>query len=203
MNAVYHKNYGLHLYEYLLIIEPDHLVQKQLRAFKQYFICSHRYPNAIVSKGHLTLLRFIQYDSYEQQIIRELERIAMQTAPFDVELHGFGSFGHTLYVDVTSPLPIIRHIADYRHILRPLTNSTKGHSIRFVTKPHITIARKLTPPQHDAIWPIWKRTRYNSGFRARNMTLLKRRVGTYKYSTAHKFDFLGLSPVFTQGKLFA
>lgn len=203
MDAVYRQNYGLHLYEYLLIIEPSVAVQKQLEAFKQYFIANHRYPNAIVSKSHMTLMRFIQYDSYEKQMVREFRRIADMADPFDVTLHGFGSFGHTLYVDVKSAVPILQLFSTHRRTLRPLVSGVKGHVARFVTKPHITIARKLTPPQHAVIWPIWNRTRYRGEFRAQNMTLLRRRVGTRTYATVQKFQFLGMSPAFMQGKLFA
>src|SRR3546814_5979799 len=95
MNAILPHHYSLHLYEYLLIIEPSVLVQRQIKAFKQYFLSSHRYPNAIVSKGHLTLMRFIQYNSYEKHMIREFQRIATMTNHFDVDLRGFGSFGHS------------------------------------------------------------------------------------------------------------
>src|SRR5690606_18146627 len=137
MNAI--PRYGLHLYEYLLIIEPDRLVQKQLQAFKQYFISNHRYPNAIVSKSHITLMRLIQYDSYEKHIIRALQQVAAQANPFDVELRGFGSFGHTLFVDITPADPIIQLVATHRQALRPLVSGVKGHAVRFVTKPHITI----------------------------------------------------------------
>lgn len=203
MNAVYSQHYGLQLYEYLLIIEPNGLVQKQLRAFKQYFINNHRYSNAVVSQSHMTLMRFIQYDSYEKHLIREFQRIAAMANPFDVELRGFGSFGHTLFVDVKSATPILQLLAKHRRALSPLVNGVKGSTARFVTKPHISIARKLTPPQNAIIWPIWNRTEYSGEFRARHMTLLRRRVGTYTYSTVQKFEFLGVLPAFTQGKLFA
>ena len=203
MNAVYYPRYGLHLYEYLLIIEPDNLVQKQLQAFKQYFSKVHPYRNAILPKGHLTLMRFIQYDSYEKHIIGAFQRIADQATPFDVELNGFGSFGHTLYIDVKSTIPILQLIANHSQILRPLVNGSNGHPVRLTGKPHITVARKLTPSQHAVIWPIWNRTQYRNKFRARNMILLKRRVGTHRYATVRKYDFLGLSPAVMQGKLFA
>ncbi len=203
MNTFIPQRFGLHLCEYLLIIEPVDLVQKQLRAFKQYFLKSHRYPNAIVSKSHITLMRFIQYDSYEKHIVKELQQLAATVAPFDVELQGFGSFGHTLFVDVKSSSPIIGLVSKRRRELRPLVNGVKGHPPYFTTKPHITIARKLTPPQNEAIWPIWNRTKYSGVFRARNMTLLKRMVGTQRYAVVRKFNFLDMPPPFTQGKLFA
>lgn len=203
MDALNFTHYGLHLHEYLLIIEPSGVVQKQLRAFKQYFISNYGYPNAIVSKSHITLMKFLQYDSYEKHITRELQRLAATAAPFDVKLRDFGTFGHTLFVGIESATPILQLVSRHRHALRPLVNGVKGHTAYFVTKPHITIARKLTPRQNAAIWPIWNRTGYSGEFRARSMTLLRRRVGTYTYATVQKFDFLDIPPVFTQGKLFA
>ena len=60
MNALFQSRFGFHLYEYLLILEPVSDAQKQIRAFKDYFKKSHHYPNAIVSKAHITLMRFVQ-----------------------------------------------------------------------------------------------------------------------------------------------
>lgn len=202
MSTLFQPRFGFHLYEYLLILEPVADAQKQIRAFKDYFKKSHHYPNAIVSKAHITLMRFVQYDTYEQRIINQLQQLAAAVTPFTVELQGFGSFGHTLFVDV-KPVDNIRELVYlHRHALRPLLNS-KGFSPYFVTKPHVTIARNLTPAQHETIWPIWNRTKYRGSFPANNMTLLKRKVGTFRYSVVQKFNFLGLSPHVTQGRLFA
>lgn len=201
MNTLLQTTPRFHLYEYLLIIEPVTAVQRQIRAFKEYFIKSHRYPNAIVSKGHITLMRFVQYDTYEKHIIRQFQQLATAISPFNVELQGFGSFGHTLFVDVKSAGNILELMSLHRDELRPLLN-TKGFTPYFVSKPHVTIARNLTPSQTETIWPIWNRTRYHESFQAKNMILLKRKKGTSPYSVVHKFNFLGISPRFTQGKLF-
>ena|SRR5690606_35768497 len=199
---VSHQAHEFHLYEYLLIIEPVAAVQKQIRAFKAYFRKSYRYPNAIVSKGHITLMRFVQYDTYEKQIIRQFQQLAASVRPFNVELQGFGSFGHTLFVDVKSAGNIFELISLHRNELRPLIN-TKGFTPHFVSKPHVTIARNLTPSQTETIWPVWNRTKYHDSFQAKSMILLKRKKGTAPYSVVHKFNFLGILPRFTQGNLFA
>lgn len=199
----FQSSFGFYLFEYLLILEPIGPIKKQLAAFKQYFLKSHRYPNAIISKSHITLMRFIQYDSYEKQIIQELQRLAAAVAPFNVELQGFGSFGHTLFADVKSSGPILDLVMKRRRELRPLLTGRKAHAPYFVSKPHITIARNLTPSQNDAIWPIWNKTNYAGSFQAKHMTLLKRPVGTLRYTVVRKFNFLGILPQFIQGKLFA
>ncbi|MGK6351805.1 2'-5' RNA ligase family protein [Parapedobacter sp. DT-150] len=203
MSTLFQHAFAYHLYEYLLIIEPADHTQKAIQAFKRYFQKSHRYHNAIVSKGHITLMRFFQYESFEKRIIQRLQQLADCIQPFDIELQDFGSFGHTIYVDIKSTDPIRRLVAMHRQELRPLLNRSKDLAPYFVTKPHVTIARKLTPAQNDAIWPIWKRTRYHDTFRAKSMVLLRRTAGTLGYSTVRKFDFLGLSPFGTQGNLFA
>ncbi len=202
MDTLSHPTHGFHLYEYLLIIEPVSAVQKQIRAFKDYFKKSHRYPNAIVSKGHITLMRFVQYETYEKHIIRQFQQLAAVVSPFNVELQDFGSFGHTLFVDVKSAGNILELMSLHRNELRPLLN-TKGFTPYIVSKPHVTIARNLTPSQHETIWPVWNRTKYHGSFQAKNMVLLKRKKGTSPYSVVHKFNFLGMSPRFTQGRLFA
>src|SRR5690606_1175315 len=127
MDALYQNTFGFYLYEYLLIIEPTGTVQKQLQAFKQYFIKSYRYSNTVVSKSHLTLMRFIQYDSYEKSIIDELQRLSASVTPFDVELQGFGSFGHTLFVNVKSADPILELTTKRRQALRPFLRNGKAY----------------------------------------------------------------------------
>ena len=203
MDALLLNSLGGHLYEYLLIVEPADIAQKQIQAFKRYFLRSHRYSNAVISKSHITLMRFVQYESYEKRIIQKFQQLAASVEPFDVELQDFGSFGHTLFIDVKSIHPILNVVSTRRQELRPLLNGVKGATPYFVTKPHVTIARNLTPSQTDTIWPIWKRTKYRGTFRAKNMVLLKRLVGTQSYSVVRKFNFLGILPPFTQGKLFA
>src|SRR5690606_13316570 len=142
-------------------------------------------------------------DSYEKSIIDELQRLSASVTPFDVELQGFGSFGHTLFVNVKSADPILELTTKRRQALRPFLRNGKAYTPYFVTKPHITIARNLTPSQTVTIWTIWRRTRYRDTFQARGMTLLKRKAGTLGYTTVKKFTFLAMAPQFTQGKLFA
>ena len=203
MNALMYQAYGIHLCDYLLIIEPAEPVRSQLKAFKAYFLKTHRYPNAIVTKGHLTLARFFLSASYEKQIIRKLERLAITVIPFEVELQGFGSFGHSLYLDVKSSAPIHNLLSSQRRQLRPILNSSTLAPPYFSSKPHLTIARGLTPAQHDVIWPIWNRTKYTGKFAATHMTLLKRPLGGVSYTVVRRFHFQAIPPAYVQGSLFA
>jgi 2''-5'' RNA ligase len=199
MNTLFPHAHGFSLYEYLLIIEPTERAQKEIQAFKRYFIKNYPYRNAIVSKAHITLARFVQYGSFESRIIQRLQSLASHVAPFDIILDGFGTFGHTIFVDVVPSEPMAQLINMHRQELRPLLGS-RG---TFASKPHITIARKLTPDQNNVVWPMWRRTLYRSSFRAKNITLLRRPAGTHGYALVKRFSFLGLPSFSTQGRLFA
>jgi len=201
METVFSLTPAIHCCDYLLIIEPPRSVQKQIHAFKEYFRKSYRYPNAIVSKAHITVLKFRQYETFEKQLIRHFKRLATYITPFDIVLHGFGSFVHTLYVDVRTTGDFIDVLSQHRNELRPFLKS-EGFPPHFVSKFHMTIARNLTPLQHDIIWPSWNRTKYYDRFLADHMVLLKRRCGTLSYSVVQKFPFQAIRPV-TQGRLFA
>ncbi len=58
---------------------------------------------------------------------------------------------HTLYINVTTKLPIqklVREIRDSQRLMK-LDNEHKPH---FLDDPHLTIARKLLPWQYEKGW---------------------------------------------------
>ncbi len=193
--------YGLTLNEYLLIIEPETQVRQQIQRFKRYFVQSYRFSNAIVTRTHLTLMKCLQYESYENRFVQKLRSISATVAPFDIELQGFGSFGHTIYIDVNTVQPILDVVANRKEEIKPFINNMKQGPF-FVRKPHITIARHLTPSQGNMAWALWSKAKYEGRFRAKNMLLLKRKVGTHAYRKVEKFAFAAQIPYPVQGRLF-
>ena len=196
------NHYGLNLNEYLLIIEPETSVRQQIQSLKQAFKDRYRFKNAVISKAHITLMRCLQYESYEQLIVRKLRAMSTCVTPFGVELKGFGNFGHTLYIDVKTHTPILNIVTNRRAELRPfLHNGAKGTPF-FTTRPHITIARGLTPTQCQMAWTNWSRMPFCSFFRATEMVLLKRQAGRIGYRRVARFNFTGRVSLPTQGILF-
>jgi len=197
---------GVNLNEYLLIIEPENPIRQQIQSLKRYFKARHRFDNAIVSKAHLTLMRFLQYESYEGLIIRRLRTMASSIEPFIIELQNFGTFGHAIYIDVKTVQPVLDVVYNRRSELRPFVYSDKSTPV-FIRKPHITVARRLTPPQCSSVWALWHRMSYHASFRASHMVLLSRRAGTRTYRQVAKFTFGGhhlggQNTYFVQGRLF-
>jgi len=194
--------HGLNLNEYLLVIEPENEIRQQIQQLKQLFMQRYRLSNAIVSKPHLTLMRCLQYESYEGLMVQKLRNIAAAVTPFGIQLQGFGNFGHAVYVDVKTDIPILEIVTNRKAELRPFVYNQLKTSPFFVTKPHITIARRLTPAQCTMVWAGWSRIPFEGQFFARNMLLLKRRAGTRRYRKVEKFTFGGQAPHVIQGRLF-
>ena len=123
--------------------------------------------------------------------------------PFKVELKDFGSFpSHTIYINVTSKLPIqnlIKEIRTNGQRLMKLNDDNKPH---FIMEPHLTIARKLLPWQYEKGWLEYSNRHFTGKFIADAMLLLKRPVEEKKYQIAQRFEFQNLPVTIRQGELF-
>ena len=132
-----------------------------------------------------------------------LHQVAMAQYPFKVELKNFGSFpSHTLYINVTSKVPIqtlVKEIRQDGQRLMKLNDDNKPH---FMMEPHLTIARKLKPWQYEKGWLEYSNKHFTGRFIANKMLLLKRPVGELKYLVAGRFDFQNLPVTIKQGELF-
>src|SRR5579872_608932 len=163
--------------EYMLILNPHEELRGRIHQIKKEFHEAYQAPGALASKPHLTLVRFTQLDMMEERIIQRLRVIAMGYCPFKVELKDFGSFpSHTIFIQVTSKLPIRGLLAEIRDAQR-LMKPDKDHKPYFIEEPHIPIARKLLPWQYEKGWQEYSNRSFTGRFVADGMLLLKRRVG--------------------------
>ncbi len=182
---------GYRVYEYLLVLSPHEELWNRIMKAKENFAEQYKSDHARWNKPYVTLATFTQYEMKEDRIVNHLKRIAMGYPPFKVELKDFGSFpSHTIYINVTSKLPIQNLIKEIRN---------KPH---FIMEPHLTIARKLKPWQYEKAWLEYSNSHFTGRFIADTMTLLKRPAGEMKYHIAKKFEFQNLPVATKQGELF-
>ncbi|MCX6208995.1 MAG: 2'-5' RNA ligase family protein [Bacteroidetes bacterium] len=181
--------------DYLLIIEPSNDVKEKVNALKKSFAEKYECTQALHSKPHLTLLRFMQYDMNERNIVRKLELLVNQYAAFMVLLNDFGSFPtHTIYVNVETK----NNIVDLVKSLKPaqaFLKYDKEHKPHFITTPHITITRKLLPWQYEKGWLELSNTHFNTSFMVSNILLLKRNIEQKHYTLAATFELMGKKEV--------
>jgi 2'-5' RNA ligase len=127
----------------------------------------------------------------------------MGLTPFKVELKDYGSFpSHTIYVNVTSKLPIqnvVKQLKEAQRLMR-LNNENKPH---FIDNPHMSIARKLKPWQFEQGWQEFSNRQFTGRFIADSMLLLKRKAGEKTaFQIAKRFEFQNLPVTTKQGNLF-
>jgi 2'-5' RNA ligase len=195
---------GYKLYEYLVVLNPHEELRNKIMQVKKDFHESYKATTALYSKPHLTLVTFTQYEMVEERIIQHLKTIAMGFPAIKVELKDYGSFpSHTIYINVTSKLPLqnlIKQIRTETQRLMKLNDDNKPH---FIMEPHLTIARKLLPWQYEKGWLEYSHKFFTGRFIADAMLLLKRPAGEMRYQIAQRFAFQNLPVATKQGELFA
>jgi 2'-5' RNA ligase len=155
-------------------------------------------------KPHISLVNFTQYEMMEERIINRLQVIGLGYHPIKVELKDYGSFpSHTIYINVTSKLPVQGLIKQIRSEAQRLMKLNDEHKPHFIMEPHIPIARKLQPWQYEQGWLEYSHKHFTGRFIADSMLLLKRPVGEFKYQVVKRFEFQHLPVGVKQGALFA
>jgi 2'-5' RNA ligase len=194
--------------EYLLILNPHEELRNKIQQVKKEFYdayhgASHGAPSALGGKPHLTLVRFTQLAMMEERIVQRLRVIAMGFCPFKVELKDYGSFpSHTVYIQVTSKLPIRGLLTEIKDIQR-LMKLDKDNKPHFIEEPHIPVARKLLPWQYEKGWQEYSNRSFTGRFVADGMLLLKRRGGEMAWQISERLAFQNLPVTTRQGQLFA
>jgi 2'-5' RNA ligase len=192
------------VYQYLLVLNPHEELRNKIMQVKKDFHDTYQAATALYGKPHLTLVSFTQYQLAEERIINHLKAIAMGYHPIKIELKDYGSFpAHTIYINVTSKVPIQNLIKTIRSDTQRLMKLDEDNKPHFIMEPHLTIARKLLPWQYEKGWLQYSHKQFTGRFIADAMLLLKRRQGELKYEIVRRFEFENL-PVHTkQGELFS
>ncbi len=203
MKTIGHTLPGYRVNEYLLVLNPHEELHKKILEVKKEFCQKFRITTGMGGNPQLALVNFAQYGMMEERIINCLRTLAMSFPPFKVELKDFGSFpSHTIYIKVTSKLPVqnlVRDIRAYGQRLMKLNDDIKPH---FIMEPHFTIAGKLKPWQYEKGWLEYSSRHFTGRFIAYGMLLLKRPVDELKYKVVQRFEFQNMPVTTTQGELF-
>lgn len=194
---------GYKVAEYLLILQPHPDLWDKIMHVKKEFAEKYEAPTAIQFKPHLTIANFLQYEMFEQRLVQKLQQVSLSLQPIKIELKDFGSFpAHTIYINVTSKVPIQTLVKKVRTEAQKLMRLNKDNTPHFMLEPHFTIARKLLPWQYEKGWLELSHRNFTGRFIANNMLLLKRPVGGMKYEKVKVFDFLNQQEIKVQTDLF-
>ncbi len=194
---------GYRVYEYLIVLNPHEELRNRIYQVKKEFNDAYKAKSATGGRPHVALVNFMQYEMMEDRIINRLKAIAMGYHPFKVELKNFGSFpSHTIFVNVTSKIPIQNLVKEIRHESQRLMKLNEENKPNFLMEPYVAIARKLQPAQYEKGWLEYSSKHFTGRFIAESMLLLKREVEEKKYQLVQRFEFQNLPVNTKQGELF-
>lgn len=195
---------GYSFYEYMLVVGPHEDLRNRIQQIKQEFAVKYGNNTALYCKAHLCLIQFKQFEMAEERIINRFRTIAMGCPPIKIELKDYGSFPtHSLFIQVTSKLPIEGLVKTIRSQVQQLLKADKEHKPHFMMQPNFIIARKLQPWQYEKGWNDYSHRQFTGRFIADAMLLLKRKSGEKNYQIAARFEFQNLPVSTTQGALFS
>jgi 2'-5' RNA ligase len=195
---------GYRVYEYLIVLNPHEELRNRIMQVKQDFYESYKAGSAIWGRPHVTLVNFLQYEMMEEKMVSRLNAIAMGYHPIKVELKDYGSFpAHTIYINITSKLPIQSLVKEIRHEAQHLFKLNDDNKPHFMVEPNLTIAHHLQPWQYEKGWKEYSHKHFTGRFIADGMLLLKRPIGESNYQIVQRFEFMNLPVHVKQGSLFA
>lgn len=188
--------------EYLLILDLPEPLRNKVMEVKTEFYEKYKAPSARYAKPHITLIKFVQFEMMESQIVNSLNIIAMGYFPFKIELRDYGSFpSHTIFINVETKQQVQNLVKELRAAQR-LMKLNKDIKAHFIDDPHLTVARKLLPWQYEKGWLEYSNKKFTGRFIAESMLLIKRMIGTMPYQIVQRFDFMNLPVSTRQGELF-
>lgn len=194
---------GYRVFEYLLVLSPHAELAEKILKVKEAFAEAFKVDGVKGVRQQLALVTFTQYEMMEEKIVNRLKTIAMGYHPFKVELKDFGSYpSHTIYINVTSKVPIQNLVKLLRHEGQRLMKLNEDNKPHFIMEPHLTIARKLKPWQYEKGWLEYSHKSFTGRFIADSMILLRRPAGEVKYQLVQRFEFENLPVSTKQGELF-
>jgi 2'-5' RNA ligase len=197
------------LSEYLLIIEPDEQTKTDVFGFKhQFSILGCK--NSVNLIPHLTISNFLLHPNIEKQLVSLLGNFLRGFSAQTVFLNGFETFDDkTIVVNVDNTGYLIHMVSRLRNRFYTYLKSGPNLKPYFSLRPHVTIARQITPDQHKILWPKWKDKQFTHSFYVQKLKLMKREVDPISlkplqnYQHVHYFVLSGKdSGFYRQGNLF-
>jgi 2'-5' RNA ligase len=194
---------GLAIYEYFLIISVPDRIQGIVLQLREQFREQFKNDYFIKGRPSVALAHFLQYEIKQAGIVARLQTIAAMTQPFDICLHMFGSFPpHSIFIEATKESAVY----GLAHLINK--NARKCFQLNAETKPmiilhpHVGLIRKLSPEMYERSWPAYEHLPFDETFRAEQMILLRRPLGTKSWQHVNSLEFQGLKPTSIQTTLF-
>jgi 2'-5' RNA ligase len=193
---------GYRINEYRLVVPLPEALQHKVLAVRKALHEKYGVNMAFEIKPSLTVLRCHGFEKGEAKLLDRLQRIALLTRPFKVELEDYAGYpSHTIYINVITKSPfneLCKELKKAKWLMR-----IPQHDPFFINEPHLMIAQKLKPKEFTTLWTECEHRQFTGRFMADSMLLLKRSENNKHYQVVRRMEFMNLPLNVKQGSLFA
>ena len=166
-------DYG-YLFQYLLVAAPSLAVHQQMISERQFFSNAYQEKTSLISKSFITVAKFMAKEAMEETIIRWMNRSLATQPTFSVLLNNFGGFPpHTIFIRVQNLQPFKQLGASLQSVNHYITTNNCP-PMQWVSKPHLTIARRLSPEIFEKAMLDYSPKTFEASFTINQLVLLRR-----------------------------
>lgn len=192
---------GLHLYEYLLVIELPAALRERVEQTREELAARFRIDQPPTGKPNVCLARFSAMKMTEEKIVKRLGAIANAEKPFTIELKDFGSYPmHAVFIRIANQqrvLQLIKNLKKARVLMK-----AGGEDPHFLQDPNIALAGRMEKDKYLEAIKEYERNSFSAHFTASSFLLIKRSKHEKKYEVVNRFGFQCLPVRSAQGVLF-
>lgn len=179
------------LYEYLLVVHPDALVNNKIHLEKQNFYDQYGEKVVEKTKPYIAIADFVAREPMEQTIIRWLERICSNRQSFTVSLNNYSGFPpHTVYLRIQNPTPF-KQLA---HELKVIDNYVRLNACRpahLIKTPYLPIAGSLSKMVYEKALVEYSQKTFHETFTVDQLVLVRR---SHQYDMYKPVNIFHLQP---------
>lgn len=189
--SIIKEMYGHELYEYMLVVHPDDMVQEKVMAEKQVFYEEYKNHVSLEINPHITVSAFFAKEAMEDTLIRWIQRICQQQKSFTVTLNNYSGFpAHTIYLRVQNTNPFQKLITDLK-ALNNYISSCACPPMQFIYRPYVSIAKNLPEEVYSKALIKYSHKTFHESFVVNELQLLKRK---HEYDVCKPVNVFGLQP---------
>lgn len=177
--------------EYLLVVHPGVELHNKIAGEQEYFSLHYQERVPVKTKPHIELARFKAREEMEPTLIRWMHRIISNQSCFKLTLSNYSGFPpNTVYLRIPEP-EAFQQLARGLHSLNDYVKSYDCPTIKLNSKPHLSIAQKLTETNYLKAMMDFSQRSFHEVFEVKELILLRRRHAFDSYQPINKF---GLQP---------
>lgn len=163
------------LVEYMLMGQPDSVVDNKIEAVRQSFCDAYDQKPASERKSHITVANFLANESMEETLIRYIHRICSQHQSFTVTLNNYSGFPqHTIYIRVQDTEPF-KQLAIRLKAIDQYVQANGFPEATLVYRPHVAVAGGLGSDVYFKAMQDFSQRTFHESFQLNELILFKRK----------------------------